>query len=218
MEVNKVIGKGITCWICGAPATESRSPVYTYGTYKEQLIDSFHRCYCSKCMKEVMEQEEAELNEYVRLKKREMFKKALATLEKQATDMYEYKEAIDVVDDYLSEHPDKFDSSYEVLAAIVLVHNRIYSKMQYKVGKYQVDFLLPDMFVVLEIDGERHKHKKDYDSVRDKEIKKTLGPHWEIIRIPTDRLDKDAKKIPEAIDKVLEYRETNHINWRELYK
>ena len=51
-----------------------------------------------------------------------------------------------------------------------------------------------------------------------KEIKKILGPHWEIIRIPTERLDMNAKKIPEAIDKVLEYRETNHINWRELYK
>ena len=147
-----------------------------------------------------------------------MFRKAVKLLEAQDTDMYEYQEAIDVVSDFIEDNADKFDSSYEVLTAIVLVQNRIYSKMQYKVGKYQVDFLLPDMFVVLEIDGERHKHKKDYDSVRDKEIKKMLGPHWEIIRIPTDRLDKDAKKIPEAIDKVLEYRETNHINWRELYK
>ena len=88
--------------------------------------------------------------------------------------------------------------------------------MQYKVGKYQVDFLLPELFVVLEIDGERHAHKKDSDRVRDKDIRKLLGSPWEIIRISTDWLDKDAKKIPEAIEKVLEYRETNHINWREL--
>ena len=147
-----------------------------------------------------------------------MFRKAVELLEKQHTDMYEYQEAIEVVSDFLEDNVDKFDSSYEVLTAIVLVQNRIYSKMQYRVGKYQVDFLLPDLLVVLEIDGERHRHKKDYDSVRDREIKKTLGPHWEIIRIPTERLDTNAKKIPEAIDKVLEYRETNHINWRELYK
>ena len=88
--------------------------------------------------------------------------------------------------------------------------------MQYKVGPYQVDFLLPDLMVVLEIDGERHKHRKDYDSVRDKAIKKELGPHWNIIRIDTDNLDKNAKKIPEAINKVLEYRATDHINWRAL--
>ena len=218
MEVNKVIGKGITCWICGAPATESRSPVYTYGTYKEQLIDSFHRCYCSKCMKEVMEQEEAELNEYVRLKKREMFKKALATLEKQATDMYEYKEAIDVVDDYLSEHPDKFDSSYEVLAAIILVHNRIYSKMQYRIGRYQVDFLLPELFVVLEIDGERHAYNKRHDTKRDIQLQQALGDGWDIIRIPIDLLDKDAKKLPEAIYKVIDYRQSGRVNWRKLYR
>jgi very-short-patch-repair endonuclease len=168
-------------------------------------------------MKEVMEQEEAELNEYVRLKKREMFKKALAVLEKQSADMYEYKEAIDVVDDYLSEHPDKFDSSYEVLAAIVLVHNRIYSKMQYKVGRYQVDFLLPELFVVLEIDGERHVHKKAYDTKRDIQLQQMLGDGWDIIRIKTDYLDKDAKKLPDAIRKVVEHRQAGKVNWRQLY-
>lgn len=207
----------MNCWICGKTATKTR-PIYDGFCYIEPKLSEYHRCYCEKCFKETERKEAEERKLYIKLKKREMFRKAVKLLEAQETDMYEYKEAIEVVRDFIEDNVDKFDSSYEVLTAIVLVQNRIYSKMQYKVGKYQVDFLLPDMFVVLEIDGERHKHKKDYDSVRDKEIKKTLGPHWEIIRIPTDRLDKDAKKIPEAIDKVLEYRETNHINWRELYK
>ena len=217
MEVNKMIEKGVTCWICGAPATESRGPVYTYGKDKEQVVDRFYRCYCSKCMKEVAEQEEAELNEYIRLKKREMFKRALATLEAQSTDMYEYRDAIDVVDDYLNEHPDNFDSSYEVLAAIILVHNRIYSKMQYKIGRYQVDFLLPELFVVLEIDGERHAYHKGRDTKRDIQLQQMLGDGWDIIRIKTDYLDKDAKKLPEAINKVIEHRQTGKVNWRQLY-
>ncbi len=212
-----MIEKGVTCWICGAPATESRAPVYTYGKYKEQVVDRFYRCYCSKCMKEVAEQEEAELNEYIRLKKREMFKRALATLEAQSTDMYEYRDAIDVVDDYLNEHPDNFDSSYEVLAAIILVHNRIYSKMQYKIGRYQVDFLLPELFVVLEIDGERHAYHKGRDTKRDIQLQQMLGDGWDIIRIKTDYLDKDAKKLPEAINKVIEHRQTGKVNWRQLY-
>ena len=205
------------CWICGKTATTTR-PVLIHGMWDTPELSEKRRCYCDSCFKEVRTKEIEERKTYIRLKKREMFRKAITLLEEQNTNMYEYKDAIEVVSDFIEDNVDKFDSSYEVLTAIVLVHNRIYSKMQYKVGKYQVDFLLPDMFVVLEIDGERHRHKKDYDSVRDKEIKKTLGSHWEIIRIPTDRLDKDAKKIPEAIDKVLEYRETNHINWRELYK
>lgn len=168
-------------------------------------------------MKSEEEKTAEERKLYVKLKKREMFRKAVKLLEDQHTDMYKYKGAIEVVRDFLEDNLDKFDSSYEVLTAIILVHNRIRAKTQYKVGRYQVDFLLPDMMVVLEIDGERHRHNKDYDSARDREIKKILGSHWEIIRIPTDRLDTNAKKIPEAIEKVLEYRETNHINWRSLY-
>ena len=172
--------------------------------------------FSKKCLKEIEKKESDERKLYIKLKKREMFRKAVNLLEKQHTDMYEYREAIEVVRDFMEDNVDKFDSSYEVLTAIVLVQNRIYSKMQYRVGKYQVDFLLPDLLVVLEIDGERHKHRKDYDSVRDKAIKKQLGPHWEIIRIDTDNLDKNAKKIPDAINEVLKYRETNHINWRAL--
>lgn len=207
--------KNMKCWICGKLATTTR-PVYDGISVYSPSPSKYRRCYCDSCLKDAMKIESEERKTYIKLKKREMFRKAVNLLENQHTDMYEYKEAIEVVQDFLEDNVDKFDSSYEVLAAIVLVQNRIYSKMQYKVGKYQVDFLLPDLLVVLEIDGERHKHKKEYDSVRDKEIKKLLGPHWDIIRIPTEHLDKNAKKIPEAIEKVLEYRETNHINWRDL--
>ena len=159
--------------------------------------------------------EEREL--YIKLKKREMFRKAVRILEKQDTKMYDYKDAIEVVEEHVENHPDKFDSSYEVLAAIVLVHNRIYSKMQYKIGRYQVDFLLPELFVVLEIDGERHVHKKAYDTKRDIQLQQMLGDGWDIIRIKTDYLDKDAKKLPDAIRKVVEHRQTGKVNWRQLY-
>ena len=205
----------MNCWICGKPATETR-PVFMGDSWTTPELSEYRRCYCSECMKELVQRESEERKTYIRLKKKQMFLKACKLLEGQDTNMYEYKDAIEVVQDFVEDNPDKFDSSYEVLTAIILVHNRIHSKMQYKVGKYQVDFLLPDLLVVLEIDGERHKHKREYDSARDKFIKKELGPHWEIIRMKTDYLDKNAKKIPEAIDKVLEYRETNHINWRAL--
>lgn len=205
------------CWICGKPATKTR-PVFDGFCYTTPELSRHRRCYCDKCYKKVEREEVEERKLYVKLKKKEMFRKAVRLLEGQDTDMYEYREAIEVVGEFIESNVDKFDSSYEVLTAIILVQNRIYAKTQYKVGPYQVDFLLPDQMVVLEIDGERHKHKKSYDSVRDKFIKKKLGPHWEIVRIPTEHLDKDAKKIPIAIDKVLEYRETNHINWRELYE
>lgn len=205
----------MNCWICGKHATTTRSVFDGFG-WSKPPVSEYHRCYCDKCLKDLEKKESEERKLYIKLKKREMFRKAVNLLEKQDTNMYEYREAIEVVRDFIEDNVDKFDSSYEVLTAIILVQNRIYAKMQYKVGPYQVDFLLPDLMVVLEIDGERHKHRKDYDSVRDKAIKKELGPHWNIIRIDTDNLDKNAKKIPEAINKVLEYRATDHINWRAL--
>ena len=208
--------RNIECWICGGKATRTRT-IHTNGfSFWEEQPNDYVRCYCDKCREKVEQTEKEERELYIRLKKREMFRKACKLLEDQNTRMYEYKEAIEVVRDHLENNLDKFDSSYEVLAAIVLVHNRIYSKMQQKVGRYQVDFLLPELFVVLEIDGDRHVHRKAYDTKIDIEIQQMLGDGWDIIRIKTDYLDMNAKKLPEAIYKTIEYRQTGKVNWREL--
>lgn len=204
------------CWRCGKKATRTLAILREYGAVYEAEPSEKYRSYCARCAKEVRKEENEEHALYVKLRKRIMFRRACDLLEAQDTDMYSYKEAIEVVGDYIEKNPDKIDSAYEALTAIILVQNRIYSKMQYKVGKYQVDFLLPEMMIVLEIDGERHKHRKNYDSERDKEIKWQLGPAWEIVRIQTENLDKNAKALPTALQKVLEYRGTRHINWREL--
>lgn len=202
------------CWECGKEATTTRQEFYRLGWIDnhsswmraEVKPSKYHRCYCKECLDRVQEQERKELAEYIRLKKRRMFLKACDILENQHTDMYEYREAIDAVEEHITENPDKYDSSYEVVAAIVLIHERIYTKMQQKIGNYQVDFLLPELLVVLEIDGDRHKHRKAYDSKRDKEIKSRLGPHWEVVRINTEYLDQNAKALPKAIDGVLKHR------------
>lgn len=196
------------CWICGKEATETRVMRKECGMSVPVPCGPRIRCYCADCRKAVDEEEQKDHETYIRLKKREMFRIAVDKLEGQKTNMYDYKEAIEVVSDFLDQNIDRFDSSYEILAAIVLVQNRIYSKSQYKVGPYQVDFLLPDKRVVLEIDGERHKHRKGYDSVRDEFIKKELGPGWNILRINTELLDMNAKRLPVAIDKAMTYRKT----------
>ena len=219
MNKAKVV-KEIKCWVCGKTATDTRAVKFDpyFKSVETVPVSPYYRCYCKECKERIDQQEKEDRELYIQLKKREMFIKACNILEKQNTKMYDYKPAIDVVENHIKEHPDKFDSSYEVLAAIVLVHNRIYSKMQYKVGPYQVDFLLPELFVVLEIDGERHKNRKGYDTKRDMYLQQALGDGWDIIRIPTDHLDKNAKKLPEAIYKVIEHRQTGKVNWRELQK
>ena len=205
------------CWICGKEAELARRDLKS-GNQKPLNPKENVRCYCRECLDAERAKEADETNEYVRLKKRKMFRLALDKLESQSADMYEYKEAIEVVGDALADDLDKFDSSYEMLAAIILVQNRMYAKTQYKIGDYQVDFYLPDECVVLEIDGDRHRHRRDYDSIRDEYIRRTLGRPWEVVRIPTELLDKSAVRLPEMIERVLDYRDTGKINWREIYK
>lgn len=191
------------CWDCGKKITD----------YK-----LYCRSYCGECEDKRIKTEEEERKLYVILRHREMFRKACNLLEKQSAHMYDYKEAIDAVKEFIEEQPDKFDSSYEVLAAIILIKNRIRCKLQYRIGRYQVDCLLPDYGVVLEIDGERHKQHKVRDSIRDKSIKEALGGGWEIVRIGTEYMDMKAERLPDAIEEVLEYRESKHVNWRRLQK
>ena len=206
----------IKCWICGKPATKTRVVTRDIFGFNEKQVSPFYRSYCDDCKAEVERKEQEDKELYVRLRKREMFRKACDLLEKQNTNMYKYKEAIEVVEDFLEKNLDKFDSSYEVLAAIILVYNRMYCKMQYKIGKYQIDFLLPDIGVALEIDGDRHRYNQIKDNARDRDIREILGPGWDIVRIKTEYLDKNAKKLPQAIYKVIDYRQTSHSDWRHI--
>lgn len=209
----------MVCYACGKEATKSRFDLIPedFRHPKDWSGRDKYRAYCDECFAAVLAEEKKEREEYIRLKKRQMLRAACENLEKQGVDMYVYKDAIEAVEEVMAEKPDNFDSSYEVIAAIMLVHNRIRAKMQYKVAGYQVDFLLPERRVVLEIDGDRHKHRKAYDSARDEKIKRELGRYFEIVRIKTEYLDKKAEALPTAIDAVIASRKKGHINWRELY-
>lgn len=200
------------CWICGKDnvtvSRELKHPVklrHQPTLYVENSLES-QRCYCQECFDRHMDRLKRENDVYIKLKKRRMLEKAIDILEHQDIKLYEFRNAIKAVGEFIEENPDKFDSSYEMLAAIILIKHRIRCKMQYKVGRYQIDLLLPDMFVALEIDGERHKHTKIEDSRRDFTIKMILGSQWEIVRIKTDYLDQHAEHLLDAIKEICDER------------
>lgn len=199
------------CWRCGGTATTYRIEHFgktANGSFYRAPADDQQRwrAYCAKCHAEVTREQRETRAELARLKKRVMFENAMQLLEGQAIDMYELREAVDAVEEFLQESPDSFDSAPEIVAAVILIHNKVRCKPQYKVGKYLVDFLLPDEMVVLEIDGERHKARKVYDSKRDARIRQALGPGWEVIRINTEYIEQNAKQLVTAIRKVCEFR------------
>ena len=201
----------MNCWKCGKPGDNHRNigeKDSFFGVFRPFSLEA-QRCYCDDCFKTVTEQTKADTKEYIKLKKKLMFERAVRILESQKLNIYDYQEAIQAVEEFVSEHPDKFDSSYEMVAAIILIDNEIECKLQYKVGKYQCDFYIPSLKLILEIDGDRHKNRKAYDSERDLAIKKELGAGWEIIRINTEYLDQKADLLVEAIRSILRKRKLN---------
>jgi very-short-patch-repair endonuclease len=210
------------CWVCGAKATK-RFDIYDknkleakrkreFGANAEVRRDclkigiepSFgQRAYCDSCF-DIAVTERKLLEESMRQAKMAiMVEKAIRMFEQQGGDVYEWRSAINTVSTYASKFPEKFASSHEVLAAIVLSHSKVKIRPQYQIAGYIVDFCLPEMKVMLEIDGERHKANKDQDALRDFAIMRRLGKEWSIVRIPTECIEMKASRLLEAINVVL---------------
>ena len=210
------------CWVCGKEGANcTRDITAEYKLYYEipirKTVKAEHqRCYCKKCYEDTMKRLAIEDEQYVTLKRKRMFENALDKLERQQLDFVKYEEAIKTIEEYNLENDGKFDSSQEIMAAIILIQNRYHIKPQAKVGSYQVDFMFPEDNLILEIDGDRHNFKKSYDKRRDATIKEILGSEWQILRIPTDMIDQKAEKLPLAIEQLLDYKATNKVNWRAL--
>lgn len=192
------------CWTCGGTATKKSilREADEYG-FTEEIGK---RCFCDACFDLFYKERNADRKEYIRLKKKLMFERAVRILERQDVDIYEYKEAIDTIQEYNMENLNKFDSSYEIVAAIILVYNEVVTKVQYQIGKYKADFYLPQYKIVLEVDGELHKYKKKVDNERDLKIREILGLDHEVIRVPTKRLEENAELLLEAAKSIKEER------------
>jgi very-short-patch-repair endonuclease len=179
------------CWQCGKSVE-----VPHYDTRKRE--------FCNTCAETNKNQYETDLKEYLRLKAKLMVNRAIKAFEKQDIVILEYKEAISVVSDFSYKNPEKFMSAEEIIAAIVLINSRVDTKVQHKINNHQVDFLLPDLKVALEIDGYMHAHTQVKDSRRDIEIRQALGSKWEVVRIPTEYINQNAKMLLEAISAIVE--------------
>lgn len=197
------------CWECGKDGVkqfDTRKPEYLFDELFD-FVPASQRWYCEECYARIDEERKADKDSYVRLKKKLMFERAVRMLEKQDLDLYEYKEAIDLVRKHSAENLNLFDSADEMVAAIVLIKNGKRIKTQHKVAGYRVDFYIPGMKVVLEIDGYMHKYSKKKDNKRDLKIRQELGQDVEVIRIDTKYIEQNAKMLVEAIKALREERQ-----------
>lgn len=201
----------IRCWQCGEEVNVDLEKEWEDYLYRVAVMSKeytgkakqpegcWKRVYCEECEKSVALEKADIKDKHIKYKLLMQIEKAINTLEKQHINLYRYRESIKTVEDFATKNPQKFDSSYEIIAAIILIHNRIHAKAQYSIDPYRVDFYLPTLKCILEIDGERHNGRELYDSNRDIKLRNMLGADWEVVRIPTKYLDQNAKMLVEAI-------------------
>lgn len=107
-----------------------------------------------------------------------------------------------------------FDSTEEIMVAIELVKNKIKAKHQFKIGSYRIDFLLPDLKVVLEVDGVcfHNERTKAKEAFRDNTIINKLGYDWEVIRITDKSINENITKLLPAIHNIIQARKKARAN------
>ena len=211
----------LECWKCGCEVDVVISPndqkkldeEYCGAEEIDRILgaNAKKRVFCEKCQRERKSTYEKKIAEYRRLKNEIMFERALCLIEKQNVNMLNYKAAADVVADFISKNNEKlftpewetakcFDSADEVATAIILIENEIKTEIQKNIAGAKVDFCLPTLKIVLEIDGELfHKGKELKESRRDAKIRQALGHEWEVVRIPTAYIHKNIEMLPSAI-------------------
>lgn len=176
------------CWYCGDYTTADN--------------DRHDRVYCEGCAEKYKEERKELINKYVGMKLEVMWQRAVNNLEKQNLRMNEYYDEAMYVRELAMEDLNRFQSSAEMMVAMELLKNRVKAKTQYKIKNYRVDFFIPDLKVVLEVDGKLHDFKVKKDSNRDVIILNELNKEdkgWEVIRIPVKHIERDVSKLMLAI-------------------
>lgn len=205
----------VRCWQCGKEDT--LKTIYDWDAeFKGYRLDETKmkakcrttaRKFCMTCAYSIIDELDAkkELASYLRRMK--FISDAEQTMDLAGLDMRKYEDAIKKYKRRLLDNEWeklKKSSQYEVIIGIILTYNHIRFTTQQPIdtkpqeekktkhdGRYFLDFVIPDMKIILECDGSPY-HKDD--TTRDTSIRKVL-PDYKIIRIPAEQVQKDPESV-----------------------
>jgi len=200
----------ISCWICGEPVEileEKYHNPYNLSVIKNAWVKrkNLHkRIFCEKCKVQHIKLKNERAQLYKKITSQIMIEHAIASLEIQNVNVYKYRQSINTIIDIIEKNIYKFKSSHEIVLTTIFIYHQIEYSVNFKIGKYTVDFYLPTFKVILEVDGHLHNLdiNKVFDANRDIELRNLLGSDWEVLHIPTKYVDSDAEKIPFIITKM----------------
>lgn len=122
------------------------------------------------------------------------FARAVEKIEKQVNDFPKYQKAIELA----KTRAENYGSIPEAMVAIELLKNGHRVIPQQKVGKYRIDFVLPQHKIAIEVDGELY-HRNNRNPEREGTLQLSLGLDWKIAHIPSELIAKDIKKLERII-------------------
>lgn len=175
--------KNSNCWMCG------KKPESTHDVIKG-------RAFCYDC-RSIFYEQERERKERARMVRIDaMLEGTYDIYDLQLLDLYEYRDAIEVV--YNAAVDDmRFDSAPEMAFAAMMISQGIKVSTQYSIGNYRVDFYLKHLDIGIEIDGGRHVANRDIE--RDDTLRSYMSPDYETLHIPEHYVKSNLVNIPQAI-------------------
>ena len=183
-EFGRTIYK-VPCCECG-----TIKEVWAYGRDKRYVCDA-----CKKKRAYENKQVEKALFGVLEEKGEHRFNQALDRIQAQVKDFEAYDKAVRGA----RKAQGKYGSIPEAMVAVELLKLGYPFIPQQKVGRYHVDFYIPKIKMVIEVDGAVY-HQNPHGGERDARIQFALGFDVRIVHIPAELIAKDIQKLGLIID------------------
>lgn len=174
----------VPCDVCGTKVIR--------GNYGRRLP-----CICDSC-KAKKQQHKKEIEkawfDVIEEKGEHRYNKALDAIQKQVKDFSKYETAARIA----RKAQDKYGSVPEAMVAVELIKLGYRFIPQQKIKKYRVDFFIPDIPMIIEVDGEIYHSKQ---TNREAEIQFAVGFGVKILHVPAELIANDIQKLGALIDK-----------------
>lgn len=173
------------CLICDCEFESEKTNIYT----------------CDKCESKIK-----------LIKKMEMVDKAQKELEKRKGKMRRFKEKFDMskytneVKNRVVNGIDNFSSMPEAIVAIQMQRIGLKYETQKDIAGKKVDFIIPEIKIILEIDGELYHTDEDKEFLRDRQIMHEVEEKWEIVHIKAKEIPKYTWNLREGLPYVVSER------------
>lgn len=179
----------IPCDVCGTKVKRK-----SYGRNTKTI--------CDACKLGVKKKKDAIANAWldeIETKGEHRFNQALDEIQAQVKDFDSYANAVRIA----GTAKEKYGSIPEAMVAVELIRLGYSVIPQQKVGRYHVDFYLPNEKIVLEVDGGTF-HRNNRNSDREATIQISFGMDAKIIHVSAELIRKNIQKLSEYIEKSLQ--------------